>query len=121
MSDTKKAELGSQGLAVPESGLGIYIVGAVEIHDHVGYGKYAELAGKAMQEFKDAGFELEALSVDGHPKIYEGIQPADHLMLFKFKSREDYEAFVASETYQEALPLRLASSTTRFMMAMDSL
>ncbi|WP_420792078.1 hypothetical protein [Arthrobacter agilis] len=40
--------------------------------------------------------------------------------LFKFNSTEDYEAFVVSDTYQAALPLRLASSTTRFMMAMDA-
>ncbi|MGO4749151.1 DUF1330 domain-containing protein, partial [Streptomyces sp. 2MCAF27] len=93
----------------------------IEIHDHDGYGKYAELAGRAMQEFTNAGFKIEPLSVDGNPKIYEGAQPADHLVLTKFESREDYEAFVASETYQKALPLRLASSTTRFMMAMDSI
>lgn len=99
----------------------VYIVSAIEIHDHDGYGKYMELAGKAMQEFTGAGFELEALSVDGNPKVYEGSQPANHLMVFKFNSKEDYEAFVASETYQKALPFRLAASTARFTMAMDSM
>jgi hypothetical protein len=50
----------------------VYIFGAIEIHDRDGYGKYAELAGRAMQEFTDAGFTIEPLSVDGSPKIYEG-------------------------------------------------
>jgi uncharacterized protein (DUF1330 family) len=99
--------------------MSVYIVGAIEIHDPSGYEKYSKLSRKAIQEFAAAGHEIEAISQDDNPKIYEGVQPANHLMVVKFASREDYEAFVASETYQSALPFRLASSTTRFIMAMD--
>lgn len=102
--------------------MAIYVFGAFDIHDHEGYGKYAALAGQAVQEFTDSGRSVAPLSVDGHPKVYEGVKPAaDHLVLTKFDSKEDYEAFVASKRYQEALPFRLASSTTLFMIAMESI
>jgi uncharacterized protein (DUF1330 family) len=94
--------------------MSVYIVGAIEIHDHEMYRRYSELARVAM-----AGFEIERISVDDNPHIYEGEKPANHLMIVKFRSREDYEAFVASPAYQKALPLRKASSTTKFMMAMQ--
>lgn len=99
----------------------IYVFGAFRIHDRDGYDKYAELAGQAMHEFTASGRVIEPLSVDGNPKVYEGNKPADHLVLTRFGSKEEYEFFVASRRYQEALPYRLASSTTLFMMAMDSI
>ena len=91
-----------------------------EIHDPVGYSQYSKLAQIAIEEFASAGYQIEPLSGDDHPKIYEGAKPANHLMVVKFKSREDYETFLSSESYQRALPHRLAASTTQFIMAMDA-
>lgn len=101
--------------------MSVYVVGAIEIHDFDRYEQYRELSRKALAEFKEAGYEYEPLSADDNPTIFEGTQPANHLMVLRFNSREDYETFFASESYQRALPHRLASSTTRYIMAMDSL
>jgi uncharacterized protein (DUF1330 family) len=94
--------------------MAVYIVGAIEVHDRELYRQYSELARVAM-----ADFDMECISADDHPVMYEGSQPANHLMIFKFKSREDYEAFVASPAYQKALTFRKAGSTTSFIMAMQ--
>jgi uncharacterized protein (DUF1330 family) len=99
--------------------MSVYLVEAIEIHDPDGYRKFSEFSRRALQEFVEAGYEFEVLSADHDPKIYEGARPANHLGVFKFNSREDIEAFMALETYQSGLPFRLASSTTRFIMAMD--
>lgn len=94
--------------------MAVYIVGAIEVHDQELYRQYSELARIAM-----ADFDIECVSGDDTPVVYEGAQPANHLMIFKFKSKEDYEAFVASPAYQRALPLRKAGSTAAFIMAMQ--
>ena len=94
--------------------MAVYIVGAIEVRDRELYRQYSELARIAM-----ADFAMECVSADDTPIVYEGSQPANHLMIFKFESKEDYEAFVASPAYQKALPLRKAGSTTSFIMAMQ--
>ena len=96
--------------------MSVYIVSAIEIHDPVVYAQWGELVRIAV-----ANFDIEVISTDDDATVFEGTKPANHLGIVKFKSCEDYEAFVASEAYQRALPYRLASSTVRFMMAMDAI
>ena len=90
-----------------------YMLGAIDIHDPEGYAKYRTGTAAAM-----AAFDIEILSLDDQPDILEGVQPAGHLFLIKFRSVEDIHAFHKSELYHNIIHHRHASSTARYLMAM---
>ena len=94
--------------------MSVYLVGAVDIHDHATYARYREGAVKALQAFGGA----ELLSADDHPYIIEGAQPANHLLLLKFESIEAYRAFHNSDHYQQVIGHRHNASRTPFLMVM---
>ena len=96
--------------------MSVYLGGAGDIHDPETYARYREVAGAALQ-----GFDVEIVSVDDHPEMLEGSQPANHLLVVKFPSMERLKAFHASEAYQRIVHHRHAASTTMFLMAMRGL
>jgi uncharacterized protein (DUF1330 family) len=92
----------------------VYLVSAIEIHDRETYKRYSEGAQKALAPFK-----VEYLSGDDNPAVYEGERPANHLNVIGFESKEKFDEFFNSEAYQAIIPIRQASSTTKFIMLMQ--
>lgn len=94
--------------------MSVYLVGAIEVRDPEGYARYREGVAAALAPFEG----LEMLSVDDHPEMIEGAQPANHLFLIRFRSAEQVRDFFASEPYQRVIAHRHGSSEARFLMTM---
>lgn len=91
-----------------------YLVGAIDVHDAAGYARYRDGALPLIAALGD----VELVSGDDHPLLFEGATPANHLFILKFPSLDRARAFMESEDYGRCIPLRHASATTRFIMAM---
>jgi uncharacterized protein (DUF1330 family) len=94
--------------------MSVYLVGAIDVHDHEVYKKYSEGAREALSIVP-----FEMLSGDSQPRVLEGAQPAGKLFIFKFNSHEDVDKFFKSEAYQKVIGYRHSASDTRFLMAMQ--
>lgn len=94
--------------------MAVYLIGAIEIRDEVEYHKYRTGAAAALSHYEG----VELLSVDDHPEVLEGTQPANHLLVIKFVSSEQLHEFHGSPAYQAVIGHRHAAAETRFLMAM---
>ncbi|WP_066522187.1 DUF1330 domain-containing protein [Sphingobium cloacae] len=93
--------------------MAVYIVLAIEVADSETYKLYGDGAREIL-----AGYNVEIVSGDGNPVVYEGTQPANHLSIVKFESQAEFERFFKSEEYQKILHYRRESSDTKFIMLM---
>lgn len=91
-----------------------YLVGAIDVHDEDGYARYRAGALPLIAALGD----VELVSSDDSPLMFEGASPANHLFILKFPSIERVRAFMESEDYGHCIPIRHASASTRFIMAM---
>lgn len=92
----------------------VYLLVAVDIEDRDTYARYTAAGREAL-----AGYEFELLSTDGSPTVYEGEQPANHLVIMRFASGAAFERFYRSDAYNRvAKPFRERSGATRFIMTM---
>jgi uncharacterized protein (DUF1330 family) len=91
-----------------------YLVGAIDVHDEAGYARYREAALPLMAEFGD----VELVSGDDGPMLFEGACPANHLFILKFPSLDRAKAFMEWQDYGRCIPFRHAAADTRFIMAM---
>jgi len=92
----------------------VYLVGAIDVEDHEGYGAYRREAGPLFRSING----VELISADDNPEIFEGRQPANHLLIVKFRDQETLRNFYHSEAYTAIKRHRLDSSTARFLMGM---
>ena len=88
-----------------------YLLGAINIHDRVGYAAYQQAAVTALAPFK-----VEFLAVDPSPVMLEGEQPADHLFVIRFATMADARAFYDSDEYRLARAIRLEAADTLHLM-----
>ncbi|ATE65832.1 DUF1330 domain-containing protein [Rhizorhabdus dicambivorans] len=91
-----------------------YLVGAIDVHDDAGYARYRQGALPLIAALGD----VELVSGDDCPFLFEGQAPANHLFILKFPSLDRAKAFMASADYGRCIPFRHASAHTRFIMAM---
>lgn len=91
-----------------------YLVGAIDVHDEAGYARYRSGAMPLIAAMGD----VELVSSDDCPLLFEGETPANHLFILKFPSLDRVRTFMESADYGRCIPLRHASATTRFIMAM---
>jgi uncharacterized protein (DUF1330 family) len=96
--------------------MAVYVVLAIEVADSETYKLYAAGALEIL-----AGYNIEIISGDDNPVVYEGTQPANHLSIVKFESQEEFERFFNSDDYRKVLPYRTQSSDTKFIMLMRGL
>nr|WP_245405842.1 DUF1330 domain-containing protein [Sphingobium sp. Sx8-8] len=89
-------------------------MGAIDVHDRAAYAQYRACALPLIAALSD----VELLSRDDHPMLFEGAIPADHLFILKFPSLDRVKAFIESEEYGRCIPLRHVAATTRYVMAM---
>ena len=68
----------------------------------------AEYIPKAIETF--APYEPEILVLDEQAQVLEGTPDFPRMVVIKFKSRADAEAWYNSQEYSEVRPLRLAAS-----------
>ncbi|KRB81459.1 hypothetical protein ASE00_15915 [Sphingomonas sp. Root710] len=91
-----------------------YLVGAIDVHDAAGYARYRAAAMPLIAALGD----VELVSGDDNPLLFEGEAPANHLFILKFPSLDRARAFMESEDYGRCIPIRHASAHTRYIMAM---
>lgn len=91
-----------------------YLVGAIDVHDAEGYARYRAAAMPLIAAFGD----IEFVSGDDGPLLFDGEIPANHLFILKFPSLDRAKAFMESEDYGRCIPIRHASAHTRYIMAM---
>lgn len=94
--------------------MAVYLIGAIDIEDAERYGRYVQDAGKSM-----AGHTIEALAVDDEPTLLEGDLPAGRIILMRFETEEEMQAWYKSDGYQDAMKHRLAGAKTRFLVAIE--
>jgi uncharacterized protein (DUF1330 family) len=68
----------------------------------------ADYIPKAMETL--APFDPEVLVLDEQAQVLEGTPEFPRVVIIKFKSRDDAEAWYNSPEYGEVLPLRLAAT-----------
>ena len=93
-----------------------FMISAIQIHDREMYSRYAVEARRALEPYN-----IRSLSADPLPIVYEGIQPANHMMIAQFETVEAMSDFYNSEAYRKASEIRRAASTARFLMGMKAL
>ena len=77
----------------------------IKINDENEYQKYLEKADGVFSKFGG-----EYLAVDTNPKIVEGEWKYSRAVLIKFNSKNDFEDWYYSDSYQQILKHRLAAS-----------
>ena len=75
----------------------------------------ADYIPKAMETL--APFDPEILVLDEQAQVLEGTPEFPRVVIIKFKSRDDAEAWYNSPEYGEVLPLRLAATEGVTFMA----
>jgi uncharacterized protein (DUF1330 family) len=92
--------------------LPVYLVADIDVHDPETYAEYSRLAQATFEGFGEVtylvrGGEVEVLEGDWQPKKF---------FIIRFEDREKAMAWYRSQPYQEAMKVRLASSTSDLVM-----
>ena len=92
--------------------MSIYLIGAIDIEDKDAYAAYVEAAGASLVEHA-----AEPLAVDDAPLLLEGNLPGRRIILMRFETEADMNAWYRSDAYQQAMKHRLAGAKTPFLVA----
>lgn len=95
--------------------MSIYVIGAIDIEDPEIYKIYGEKGLPSLQSSS-----VEIVAVDNNPVLIEGELPAKRIIVLKFESQDEMEKWYKSDSYQAALPYRLKSSKTSFLLTVNS-
>jgi len=87
-----------------------YFVGVVKKHDLEKYGIYAAAGYQSI-----AGFDVEVTMAE-NPQVLEGNFPGTTIIIMKFKDGDGATRWYNSDAYQAAIPFRLASADTPFLI-----
>jgi uncharacterized protein (DUF1330 family) len=82
-----------------------YFAANIRIHDEEEYKKYLERAGEIFNKYKGS-----YLAIDDHPLTLEGNWEYTRVVLIRFDSRPDFDAWYQSAEYQEILKYRLSAA-----------
>jgi uncharacterized protein (DUF1330 family) len=82
-----------------------YFVANIRIQDEEEYEKYLE---KAMEVFRK--YKGSYLAVDDNPLPVEGNWDYTRVVLIRFDSKADFDAWYQSDEYQEILKYRLSAA-----------
>ena len=96
-----------------------YLVFEIEVTDHEAYEAYRKEARKALEEIGGGGRLLirgGTLCPGAITETIEGDWMPERFVVVEFPSREAAQEYYYSDTYQEVLKLRQASSTARALM-----
>jgi uncharacterized protein (DUF1330 family) len=96
--------------------MAVYLIGAIDIHDHDRYAEYIASAGGSI-----VGTAIQPLAVDDDPILLEGNIPGRRVVLIKFESEAAMRKWYSTEPYRSAKDLRHRSATTNFLIAVRSL
>lgn len=94
-----------------------YLLGAIDVRDHEAYEEYRRQAGPLLMAMDG----VDILSADDTPDMLEGAQPANHLFIVRFETMDLLRQFYDSDAYGAIKQHRIASSDTRYIMAMRGL
>jgi uncharacterized protein (DUF1330 family) len=83
-----------------------YFVAQIKINDETGYEKYLEHFDEIFSKYNG-----EYLAIDESPSLLEGKWNYTKLVLIKFPSKEEFEAWYYSDEYQKILKHRLKAAT----------
>jgi uncharacterized protein (DUF1330 family) len=87
-----------------------YVVALVDVTDPDQYQEYAKRAGAAAQKYADK-HGVEYLARGGRTVSLEGPAPRGRVVVARFNSVEDAEAFYSSPEYLEAKTFRENAAT----------
>ena len=94
----------------------VYLLAVVDRKDVDTYARYeAEATGSISK------YGVEPLAVSDTPEAIEGTVPGQRVVLLRFRDREHLYKWYKSPEYQGARPLRLKSSETKLLVALDGL
>lgn len=96
--------------------MALYLIGAIDRHDVEKYKCYEEAAFVTVGEHC-----VEPLAVSDNVEVIEGFSPAKRMILMRFESREAFDKWYNSESYQKAKQIRLVSSDTKFLVCLESI
>jgi uncharacterized protein (DUF1330 family) len=91
--------------------MSVYFLAHIDIHDPEEYQKYLDGAGEVF-----ARYNGKYLAVDQDPEIVEGDWEHGRIILIRFESREDFDAWYRSGEYQEILKYRLSASKSNSLL-----
>ncbi len=89
-----------------------YFVANIKIHNAEEYRKYIEKSGEIFQKYKG-----EYLAVDNSPKILEGNWNYTRVVIIRFDSEIDFNAWYNSDEYREILKYRLNAANCDTVLA----
>ncbi|MEP7104932.1 MAG: DUF1330 domain-containing protein [Chloroflexota bacterium] len=92
--------------------MAVYLLADIDVHDTETYAEYSRLtqptfAGYGEVTYLVRGGEVEVLEGDWQPKKF---------FIIRFEDRDQAMAWYRSQPYQEAMKVRLASSTSNLVM-----
>lgn len=96
-----------------------YLVFEIEVTDHEAYEEYRKAARKVLDEAGGGGKLLirgGTLFPNAVTETLEGTWMPERFVVVEFPSREAAKEYYFSDTYQNVLKLRQASSTARALM-----
>ena len=89
----------------------VYFIVQIDIHDQDGYDRYAEQAGPTM-----VGTDGIPLVVDDAPVLLEGSWHGSRTIVIQFPDEAAFRKWYDSPAYQDALKLRLASTSSNAVL-----
>jgi uncharacterized protein (DUF1330 family) len=82
-----------------------YFLAQIRIDNETEYQQYIDRAGEVFQRFNGT-----YLAVDGEPLLLEGNWDYTRMVLIRFDSKEDFNAWYRSAEYQKILKYRLKAA-----------
>lgn len=82
-----------------------YFIANIRINNDREYQKYIERSGEVFKKYKG-----EYLAVDNNPGIIEGNWEYTRIVLIRFNSLDDFNAWYNSSDYREILRYRLGAA-----------
>ncbi len=87
-----------------------YVIAEVEVTDPAGFQEYVAAALPTLVPYK------ARLTVRDRPDVREGHPSAGDIVIVQFDSIEDARAWYESAAYQQAIPMRQKSASTRLFI-----
>ena len=88
-----------------------YFIASINITDQQGYRKYLDRVDEVFSKFNGT-----YLAVDTSPELLEGGWYSERVVVIRFDTRDDFEAWFRSDEYQEILKYRLEASQSNSIL-----
>jgi uncharacterized protein (DUF1330 family) len=92
--------------------LSFYLVADIDVHDPEPYAEYSRLAQATFEGYGEVTYLVRG----GDVEVLEGNWQPKKFFIIRFEDREKAMAWYRSQPYQEAMKVRVASSSSDLVM-----